>query len=211
MTVTRFAAGELNVLVLVFWTNLWMFILMCCWVAFRHPQGGLGTKRLAGHFLRSIFTYGALVTYFFAVINIPFANAVILQSMGPLFVPILAFLIFRRLSDRFVWLGVFISFAGVLLIVRPDNVGISIGDLSALLAALGGVAAALVIWSLATTEPPVRQMFYFSLFASSFIRTSASVGLAIANHRANDPGCFDCSVHNCLAILLCQGFLRGTR
>ena len=161
----RFAAGDLNVLVLVFWTNLWMFALMCCWISFRRPLGGLATKRLAQHFLRSIFTYGALVTYFFALVHTPFANAVILQSMGPIFVPILALIVFGRLSDRFVWLGVAISFMGVVAIVRPDGVGMSVGDISAVLAALGGAAAALVIWSLSTTEPPGRQMFYFSLFA----------------------------------------------
>lgn len=161
----RFAASDLNVLVLVFWTNLWMFVLMCAWVAFRPPEGGIGTKRLARHFLRSIFTYGALVTYFFALVKIPFANAVILQSMGPLFVPILALIFFRRLSDRFVWLGVLISFAGVVLIVQPGRLGLSLGDVSAVLAALGGAAAALVIWSLSSTEPADRQMFYFSFFA----------------------------------------------
>lgn len=163
--VARYTASELNVLILVFWTNVCMFILMCFWVMARPPVGGLRTDKLAKHFLRSVFTYGAIVTYFFAVVHIPFANAVILQSMGPLFVPILAYLIFRRLSDRYVWLGVLISFIGVVLIVRPDRVGISVGDISALLAALGGAAAALVIWSLGTTEPPDRQMFYFALFA----------------------------------------------
>jgi drug/metabolite transporter (DMT)-like permease len=84
--------------------------------------------------------------------------------MGPIFVPILALLIYRRLSDRYVWLGVLISFVGVGLIVQPDRVGLSTGDVAGVLAALGGAAAALVIWSLSTTEPPSRQMFYFSFF-----------------------------------------------
>lgn len=163
--IARYAAAELNVLNLVFWSNLWMFLLMCGWFLLRRPAGGLRSDKLPRHFLRSLFTYSAIVTYYFAVTRIPFANAVILQSMGPLLVPILAWLIFRRLSDRFVWLGVLLSFAGVVIIVRPDQVGISIGEVSALLAALAGAAAALVIWSLGTTEPADRQMFYFSLFA----------------------------------------------
>jgi len=163
--VARSAASELNVLVLVFWSNLWMFAFMCGWFALRRPAGGLRTNKLTKHFLRSVFTYSAIVAYYFAVIRIPFANAVVLQSMGPLFVPILALLVFRRMSDRFVWLGVLISFAGAILIVRPDQVGISVGEVSALLAALGGAAAALVIWSLGATESPDRQMFYFSFFA----------------------------------------------
>ena len=164
-TSARFAAGGLNVFTLVFWSNLWMFVMMCAWVSFNPPAGGIGTKRLARHFLRSVFTYSALVTYFYALAQIPFANAVILQSMGPIFVPVLAFLIYRRLSDRYVWLGVLISFAGVAMIIQPGNLGMSLGDASAILAALGGAAAALVIWSLSTTEPPARQMFYFSFFA----------------------------------------------
>lgn len=164
-TSARFAASDLNVFVLVFWSNLWMFILMCVWVSFKRPVGGIRTQRLSQHFLRSVFTYGALVTYFYALANIPFANAVLLQSMGPIFVPILALVIFRRLSDRYVWLGVLTSFIGVAMIIQPGRVEMSIGEVSGILAALGGAAAALVIWSLSTTEPPVRQMFYFSFFA----------------------------------------------
>ena len=164
-TSARFVASDLNVLVLVFWTNLGMFILMCGAVSFKRPNGGLGTEKLPQHFLRSVFTYAALVTYFYALAEIPFANAVILQSLGPLFVPVLAFVIFRRLSDRYVWFGVLISFAGVTLIIQPGDVGMSLGDAAAVLAALGGAAAALVVWSLSATEPADRQMFYFSLFA----------------------------------------------
>jgi len=163
--IARSAASALNVLNLVFWTNLWMFAFMCLWFVLRRSSTGLRTSKLAKHVLRSCFTYFAIITYFFAVTHIPFANAVILQSMGPVFVPILAFLVFRRISDRFVWLGVLVSFVGVMLIVRPDALGVSVGEVSAILAALSGAAAALVIWSLGTSEPPDRQMFYFSFFA----------------------------------------------
>ena len=164
-TSARIATEDMNVLVVVFWTNLWMFILMSLWMTFMRPEGGVRTKKLFQHFLRSIFTYGALVAYFYALAKIPFANAVVLQSMGPVLVPILALLVFRRLADRYVWLGVVVSFVGVVLIIQPDRFGMSFGEASAILAALGGAAAALVIWSLSTTEPAERQMFYFALFA----------------------------------------------
>ncbi|MCV3274429.1 DMT family transporter [Roseobacter sinensis] len=164
-TSARFATEGMNVLVVVFWTNLWMFIMMSAWILIMRPAGGVRTDKLSKHFLRSVFTYSALVTYFYALAQIPFANAVVLQSMGPVFVPILAFLVFRRLADRYVWLGVLISFVGVVMIVQPDRVGVSIGEVAAILAALGGAAAALVIWSMSATEPVERQMFYFSFFA----------------------------------------------
>ncbi|WP_120633561.1 DMT family transporter [Ruegeria sp. EL01] len=164
-TSARFATESMNVFVVVFWTNLIMFIIMSGYMLVAKPTGGVKTNKLPLHFLRSVFTYGALVAYFYALAQIPFANAVVLQSMGPVFLLILGFLVFHRLSDRFVWLGVAISFAGVILIVRPDRIGISSGEASALLAAVGGAAAALIIWSLSSTEPVARQMFYFSFFA----------------------------------------------
>lgn len=164
-TSARFATEDMNVLLAVFWTNLCMFILISAWMLLMRPKGGVRTRKPFQHFLRSVFTYGALVTYFYALAQIPFATAVVLQSMGPVFVPILAIVVFRRLADRFVWLGVLISFAGVVMIVQPDRFGMSLGEASAILAALGGAAAALVIWSLSTTEPVERQMFHFSLFA----------------------------------------------
>ncbi len=164
-TSARVATDDMNVLVAVFWTNLWMFVLILLWMLVWPPPGGVRTGKLSQHFLRSIFTYGALVTYFYALARIPFANAVVLQSMGPVFVPILAFLVFRRLADRYVWFGVLTSFVGVVLIIQPDRFGVSYGEVAAIVAALGGAAAALVIWSLSTTEPALRQMFYFSLFA----------------------------------------------
>ena len=164
-TSARFATDGMDVFLVVFWTNLWMFIIMSVWMAVSRPTGGIRTQKLSKHLLRSVFTYGALVTYFYALANIPFASAVVLQSTGPVFVPILAFVIFRRLADRYVWLGVLISFVGMVMIVQPDRLGISLGEAAALLAAISGAAAALVIWSLATTEPVARQMFYFSLFA----------------------------------------------
>lgn len=164
-TSARFATEGMNVLVVVFWTNLSMFIMMLAWMLIMRPAGGVRTGKLFKHFLRSVFTYSALVTYFYALTQIPFANAVVLQSMGPVFVPILAFLVFRRLADRYVWLGVLISFVGVIMIVQPDRFAMSLGQVSAILAALGGAAAALVIWSMSTTESVERQMFFFSFFA----------------------------------------------
>ncbi len=137
-TTARFASNGLNTFALVFWTNLWMFVLISIWILFRRPASGIATKRLSQHFLRAIFTYVALVTYFYAIAHIQFANAVVLQSLGPVIVPILAFIVFRRLSDRFVWLGISISFVGVTVIIQPDRFGMSIGEAFGILAAVGG-------------------------------------------------------------------------
>jgi drug/metabolite transporter (DMT)-like permease len=94
----------------------------------------------------------------------PLSSAVLLQSTGPIFVPILALLIYQRVSDRHVWFGVLIAFVGVAFIVRPSGFDLSVHQISGILAGIAGGAATLSIWAMSSTEPPSRQMFYFTLF-----------------------------------------------
>lgn len=161
-TSVKFVAEDLSTFSLVFWRNFLSFWLFLAWIWFMGFRD-LRTARLDLHVIRSLFTYGALVTYFFAISKIPLANAVLLQSMGPVFVPVMAFLVFRRLSDRHVWTGVLIGFAGVAFIVKPTSMGLSLAEMSGVAAGAFGGAAALTIWAMSSSEPPMRQMFYFTL------------------------------------------------
>ncbi len=161
-TAVKFAAQELSAFALVFWRNLlsfWLFLLLIYLKGF--PD--LKTSRIDLHLLRSLFTYGALLTYFFAISRIPLGSAVLLQSSGPVFVPLLALIFFRRMSDRNVWTGVVLAFAGVALIVQEGALGFSLGEISGVVCGFFGGCAALTIWAMSDGEPPLRQMFYFTL------------------------------------------------
>ena len=162
----KFAVAELTVFALVFWRNLLSFFLFILWMYFTGFTD-IKTTRFDLHLLRSVFTYAALAAYFYALSRIEFASAVLLQSTGPIFVPLLALIFFRRLSDRYVWIGVVVAFIGVALLTGVDRFSFPFGQLggefSGVLAGLFGGCAALSIWAMSGGEPPLRQMFYFSL------------------------------------------------
>ena len=159
--VIKSLVSEMSTPALVFWRNACSFLVLMIWfLATGFPE--LGTRRFGTHCWRALFTYGAFLTYFFAIREIHFATAVLLQSSAPIFVPILALLVYRRLSDRFVWSGMALGLVGIALVVEPRALGVSVGDASGVLCGLLGGFAMLAIWSLSSSESAGRQMFYFS-------------------------------------------------
>ena len=159
----KLLSPDLSTFSLVFWRNLISFGCVLLWFALSGFPA-LRSEKLPLHIARGVASYLAFLTYFYAIGAIPLANAVLLQSTSPIFIPILALLVFRRISDVNVWIGVVIGFLGVALVLKPTEMTVSMGEASGLAAgALGGVAA-LVIWRMAETESAQRQMFYFTLF-----------------------------------------------
>ena len=154
---------------LVFWRNLLSFLLFVSWlvVAGRLNREIVRTKRLRVHFVRALLTTVALYAYFYAVSQLELAAAVMFLSSGPIFVPILALLLFRFGSSATVWVGVLIAFLGVGFVVNPRlgafdlSGGVLAGILTGVLS--GGVTIA--IWSMSDTESPVKQIFYFTFFS----------------------------------------------
>lgn len=163
--VARFLGTELPAVTLVFWRNVVSFAALLGWFIIRGIPD-LYTNRLPLHCLRAFFSYGALLSYFYTLQQTHLADAVLLQSSSPLFIPVAAFIAFRRVSDRFVWSGTLVGFVGVMLIVAPQG-NISFAA-SGILSGIFGAVATVAVWALSSTELAIQQMFYFSLLALSF-------------------------------------------
>ncbi|MEQ1716129.1 MAG: DMT family transporter [Hyphomicrobium sp.] len=159
-------AEELNPIALLFWRNALSMLLVLVWFGVRgFPP--LPTRWLAMHFLRSVLTYVGLVAFFVAVTHLPIANAVLLRATNPLFVPILALIVYRRMSDLNVWVGVMTGLIGIILVTAPDAASwaLSYGNAAGVFSGAMGGAAALAIWALSKEESPQTQIFYFSLIS----------------------------------------------
>lgn len=162
----KFMLQELSILALVFWRSLFSF---CMLLVLLYCKGfpSLKTSHLNLHILRSLLAYCGLVVYFYALSSIPLSTAVVLHATWPVFVPVLAWICFRRLSDRYVWLGVALGFAGVAFIVQPHAtggtpIGTHLGVVAGTLTGFLSGCITLTIWVMSNDEPPLRQMFYFA-------------------------------------------------
>jgi drug/metabolite transporter (DMT)-like permease len=166
-TAVKFATSDLAPPLVVFWRNMLSFIVFASWIylsGFRDFK----TKLLNVHVMRSVFTVAALYCYFFAISRVDYASAMLLQWTSPIFLPFMAFLVFRYVSEFSVWIGVFAAFVGVVMIASTefaagtalsgDGLGYSVG----LMSGFFGAAATISIWFMSSHEPPARQMMYFT-------------------------------------------------
>jgi drug/metabolite transporter (DMT)-like permease len=146
----------------VFFRNLFGVILLLPWLM-RRSYPGLRTKVPHLHLLRSIAGLGAMYCFFYAIANLPLAEAMVLKLSSPLFIPVIAALWLGEKVPGAVRVAVGVGFLGVVMVLNPSAGGI---NSVALIAVAGGALAALAkttVRRLGATEPPSRTVFFFAL------------------------------------------------
>ena len=124
----------------------------------------LKTVNIKWHFLRSLSGVTAMYCFFYALSELPLADAMLLKISAPLFIPIIAFLwLGEHVSLRAI-MAIMIGFLGVVLVIKPTGT-VHIASLAGL---MGGALAALAkvtIRRMSITEPTSRIVFYFGLIS----------------------------------------------
>ena len=119
-------------------------------------------------FLRGFFGVIALSMYFFTLQKLPFASAVTIQQLSPIFTAIFGIFILGERIKKPQWLFFLLSFIGVALIKGFDK-DISMLYLGiALAAAVFSALAYNMVRKLKDTDHPLVVVFYFPLIALPF-------------------------------------------
>lgn len=130
-----------------------------------HQKTSLKSDVLPIHLMRALFGVSAMYCFFYALANLPLAEGMLLKMTSPLFMPLIAFLwLSERVNPLALW-AVPVGFVGVALVLKPQ------GDfqIAALVGVLGGLLAAfakVTVRRLGRSEPAIRTVFYFGLFAT---------------------------------------------
>lgn len=131
-------------------------------------------------FISAVFYVAAMYCYFYSLLLVPLAISSLMANSAPLYVPLIALFILKdqSIKSKILWLCMLISFAGVALMLLP-NEKIHYSFIGFLLAFLSGIFLAL--WQVCTKlvtahESPHRITFLqtilsivFSFFPAAFI------------------------------------------
>lgn len=147
----RATSAYLHTFEVAFFRNLFGLVFMLPWLL-RVGIGGLETGRLRLYFWRTVIGLASMLTWFAALAMLPFAQAVSLSFAAPLFATMLAGTLLGETVRARRWTATLIGFAGVIIIVRPDMAGISIGAALALVSALLSSVSVIVVKQLSRTE-----------------------------------------------------------
>ena len=160
--VIRLASDQLHPFEIAFFRNLFGFVFALP-LLFRHGPGLLRTDKLPLYVLRCAIGIVSMLAGFWAIVNLPLAQAISLSYSTPLFVTIGAVLVLGEVVRARRWTAVLVGFLGVLVIVRPGADGFSGGSLIALLAAAMSASVAISIKFLSRTEKPDAIVLYTTL------------------------------------------------
>ncbi|WP_395788976.1 DMT family transporter [Aquimonas sp.] len=159
--VIRLASTQLHPFEIAFFRNLFG-LAFALPLLLRHGPGLLKTSKLSLYAFRSAIGIVSMLCGFWAIVNLPLAQAVSLSYSTPLFVTIGAVLVLGEVVRARRWTAVGLGFIGVLLIVRP-GADFSPGVLVALCAAALSAAVAISIKFLSRTEKADAIVLYTTL------------------------------------------------
>jgi drug/metabolite transporter (DMT)-like permease len=139
--------------------------------------------------VRSLFGFGALSCFYYAVIHLPLADATVLQFTNPVFTAILAAVILGEAIGLGALGLSLLSLVGVVLVARPTFLFQGLGSALdpyavgvALTGAVCSAAAYVTIRVLRATEDPMVIVFNFALFS-----TLAAVPTVLSRFRVPTP------------------------
>ncbi|MCK9487864.1 MAG: DMT family transporter [Xanthomonadales bacterium] len=150
----RLASAEVHPFQIAFFRNVFglLFILPVLFHA-----GGfriLRTTSFGLYVVRCVVGLGAMLCGFWALVNLPLAQAIALSYTTPLFVTILAVLVLGEVVRARRWSAIALGFIGVLVIVRPTADGLNFAAMIALIAAALAASTAISVKFLSRTESP---------------------------------------------------------
>src|SRR3546814_7210385 len=125
MAVTiRLASETLSTYVIAFFRNFFGLIALLPFL-WRSGPAVLRTQQLPRYLVRSAIGVGSMLCGFWAIGNLPMAQAISLAYSAPLFVTIAAVIFLQEKVRMRRWSAVIIGFIGVLVIVQPGSTSFS--------------------------------------------------------------------------------------
>ena len=149
----RYASRQLHPFEIAFFRNVFGF-LFALPLLLRHGTGILRTDKMPLYLTRCVIGIVSMLCGFWALVNLPLAQAVALSYATPIFITIGAVLVLGEVVRARRWTAVAIGLLGVLVIVRPFDHSFTAGSLVALAAAALSAMVAISIKFLSRTEPP---------------------------------------------------------
>ena len=132
-------------------------------VFLRHSRTQLWPERPFAIFMTGVFSYLGILFWLAAASTMPIGDFFALQFITPLFSIAFAIMFLRERADMASWAATLVGFVGVLIVLRPGVIEISMGAVAALLSAFFYASVNTVIKSLSRTLTATTIVFYSNL------------------------------------------------
>lgn len=165
----KLAAPSTNNSMTIFFRFLVSFAYVLIIVGYKAIRGNplsLKVHRFWLHVLRSLFGVGSMLFLYYALRFIPLMDGTLLSMTNPLFIPLIALLLFGIKTKLKVIISIIAGFLGVLLVIRPGYGMVNPHAIYALGSGVSAAFAIVLLRELAKHDKPQVIMFYYFLIAA---------------------------------------------
>lgn len=149
----RHLSNDVHTFIIAFFRVGIGFIVMAPWLVRTRLQG-MKTTKTSWFLARAVVTTIASLGFFYALGEIPLADAVAIMFTRPLYGTVFAIFFLGEIVGQRRWTALGIGFLGVLVMVRPGFEAINLGLAAVFVASIAGAAAAILIRYLSRMESP---------------------------------------------------------
>jgi len=166
----KIAQEDVNVYVAGFFRFFLGLVIILPYII-KNKDAVLKTTHLKQHFLRAILGLPAMLIYFSALVLLPIEKLTAISFVVPLIVTILAVFFLGEKIYIYRTLALILGFSGMLVIIRPGFVDISIGVYMVLFSALLWSINIIITKKISKDDSAITILAYQSIFMSllSFI------------------------------------------
>ena len=161
----KIAQEDVNVYVAGFFRFFLGLVIILPYVI-KNKDAVLKTSHLKQHFLRAILGLPAMLIYFSALVLLPIEKLTAISFVVPLIVTILAVFFLGEKIYIYRTLALILGFSGMLVIIRPGFVDISIGVYMVLFSALLWSVNIIITKKISKDDSAITILAYQSIFMS---------------------------------------------
>ena len=161
----KIAQEDVNVYVAGFFRFFLGLVIILLYII-KKKDAVLKTTHLKQHFLRAILGLPAMLLYFSALVLLPIEKLTAISFVVPLMVTILAVFFLGEKIYIYRTLALILGFSGMLVIIRPGFVDISIGVYMVLFSALLWSINIIITKKISKDDSAITILAYQSIFMS---------------------------------------------
>jgi len=151
---------DVPVFQIVFFVVLFSFVPFVCILALNAREISLRPKLPGLVALRCVFTVGSLLCVFYAFNTLPLTQVYSLLFSAPVLITLLSIPILGERVKLIRWIAILLGLGGILIVLQPGSVTLTMGHVAALTAALCIACTSVVTRKIGSREHSVTLLLY---------------------------------------------------
>jgi len=145
---------------IVFFAVLFSFVPFVFMLAFSAKEISLRPRLPGLVALRCLFTVGSLMCVFYAFNTLPMTQVYSLLFSAPVLITLLSIFVLGEKVKMIRWIAILLGLSGILIVLRPGDVDLSLGHLAALAAAACVAFTSVITRKIGAREHSVTLLLY---------------------------------------------------